>query len=308
MITRLIVNPRAGAGAAARKLTEVTRALQRANITYTIAETRAPGHATELAARARDDGVEVVTVMGGDGTLNEVAQAYLDSLGNPIDGPDLALLPAGTGGDFRRTFGLGSGVREAVERLTTAPPRPLDLGIVRLTAHEGRPETRAFINIASFGIAGHIDRIVNRSPKWMGGRAAFVLGTIRAMAVYENAPVVVRVDGTDWVETRVVNVAVANGQYFGGGMHVAPQASVSDGLFDVVVLGDFSIAGSMQLSTQIYRGRHLHTRGVKMTRGARVEARPARPGDEVLIDLDGEAPGRLPLAAHIAPAALRIRA
>jgi diacylglycerol kinase family enzyme len=140
----------------------------------------------------------------------------------------------------------------------------------------------------------------------MGGRAAFFIGSLRAMATYENAPVAVTLDGEKWFEGRVVNVAVANGQYFGGGMRIAPEADPSDGRFDVVAIGDLTLGESLGLSKRLYSGKHLGMPKVRHERASRVEARPlgTRP---VLIDLDGEAPGRLPLRARIAAGALRLR-
>jgi diacylglycerol kinase (ATP) len=308
MKLRILVNPTAGSGTARRKMPEAERALERAGVAFEWAETERPGDARRLVEKARADGVECLAVMGGDGTLNEVAQAYLDGEGNPIEGPDLALIPAGTGGDFRKTFGLMGGVDEAVARLSNASPRPMDLGALTLTADDGTTVTRAFINITSFGIGGLTDRIVNQSPKWMGGRAAFFVGTLRAMVAYKNAPVAVRVDGRLVVEGPIFNVAIANGRYFGGGMQIAPQADPFDGLFDVVAMGDLTPLQSIGLSRRVYEGSHLSAAGITHVRGVRIEAEPLGKNDEVLIDMDGETPGRLPLVAKVARGAVRIRA
>lgn len=303
-----MVNPKAGSGAAGRRIPEIEAALGRAGLRHRIVQTSAPGDATRLAREARLDGADCVAVVGGDGTINEVGQAYLDDRGEPIAGPDLALIPAGTGGDFRKTFALGDDVESAVRRLVESAPRPLDLGLLSLTSDEGEPRTKAFLNIASFGLGGLTDRVVNASPKWMGGRAAFFFGTLRAMASYRNAPVVVRVDGRPCLEGPILNVAIANGRYFGGGMKIAPDADPSDGLFDVVALYDLTRAQGIGLAYKIYRGTHPGSPGVQVTRGALVEAAPSRAGDEVLIDMDGETPGRLPLRARVAQGALRLRA
>jgi diacylglycerol kinase (ATP) len=304
---RLIVNPKAGNGAARRRVPDISQALERAGVAHDVAETRRPGDAKRLLEAARQDGVDCVGVVGGDGTLNEVSQGYLDAEGKVRPGPDLALIPAGTGGDFRKTFGLGDGIEEAVRRIVESEPQPLDLGVLELAADDGARIVRAFLNITSFGIGGLTDRIVNETPKWMGGRAAFFVGTLRAMVVYRNAPVVVHVDGEEFHRGRVLNVAIANGRYFGGGMMVAPEADPSDGQFDVVVLGDLGRAGAVGLSGKIYKGSHIGRDQVFSTRGARVEAVATHTGEPVLIDMDGETPGRLPLTARVAPGALRIR-
>ena len=308
MKLRVIWNPSAGGGSTVRRLPMLKRLLEERGIRAEIAETRGPGDAARLVHEARADGVECLAVMGGDGTLNEVSQGYLDADGAPLPGPDLALIPSGTGGDFRKTFALGTTMEEAVERLISATPRPLDLGLLEMSAHSGESIRRAFLNITSFGLGGLTDRLVNSGPKWIGGRAAFFVGTLRALATYRNAPVRLKVDGVVCLEAPIVNVAVANGQYFGGGMKVAPDADPSDGLFDVIAMHDLGAAQSAALAPHLYKGTHVTQRGVRVMRGELIEAESLVPRAEVLIDMDGETPGRLPLVARVAKGVLRIRA
>jgi len=308
MKLRVISNPSAGSGSAVRRLPALKQLLEARGIQAEFVETRGPGDASRLVHEARADAVECLAVMGGDGTLNEVSQGYLDSEGRPLAGPDLALIPSGTGGDFRKTFGLGDTLEEAVERLATAQARPLDLGLLEITAHSGETIRRAFLNITSFGLGGLTDRLVNAGPKWMGGRTAFFLGSLRALLSYANAPVRLRVDGKVALEAPIVNVAIANGRYFGGGMKIAPDASPDDGQFDVVSMHDLTRVQGVALSPRIYQGTHLGQPGVSFARGSLIEAESLVPRAEVLIDMDGETPGRLPLVARVAPGALRIRA
>lgn len=305
---RVILNPTAGSGAAARKRAAIVRALTQAGKAPEIAQTEGPGDAGRLVRDARRDGVECVVLVGGDGTLNDAVQGYLDEQGNALPGPDLALIPSGTGGDFRRTFGIGDSLEEAASRVLNAAPRALDLGLLSVTSHDGALVRRAFVNITSFGIGGLTDRIVNSSPKWMGGKAAFLMGTLRAMLVYRNAPVRVRVDDQVLLEAPIFNVALANGRYFGGGMLIAPDADPSDGLLDVVALHDITRVQGALLAQHIYQGAHVGQPGVSVARGKRVQAEPLVAGTEVLVDMDGETPGRLPLSAELAPGALRLRA
>jgi diacylglycerol kinase (ATP) len=307
MNLRVLLNPKAAGGSAAQKVPEIRAALRRFGLEHDVVETRSAGHAPELVRQARADGVKCILVVGGDGTLNGVSQGYLDDRGEPLAGPDLGLIPAGTGGDFRRTFGLDGDIGRAVQRFRDSEPRPVDLGILRVTDLQGAERTWAFVNITSFGIGGLTDRIVNDSPKWMGGRAAFFLGTFRAMFAYRNAPVRVTIDGKPWFEGPILNVALANGRFFGGGMKIAPEADPSDGLFDVVALRDLTRLEGVALSSKIYRGAHLGQPKVESTRGAVVEATPTSRGADVLIDMDGETPGRLPLSARVARGALRNR-
>lgn len=305
---RVILNPAAGSGSAARKRAAILRALTVQGTAPEVVHTQGPGDAGRLVREARRDRVDCVVLVGGDGTLNDAVQGYLDEDGGVAQGPDLGLIPAGTGGDFRRTFDIGDEAEAAAWRLLNARPRPLDLGLLSLTSHDGRDVRRAFINITSFGIGGLTDRIVNASPKWMGGKAAFLVGTLRAMLIYRDTPVRVKVDGEVCLEAPIFNVALANGRYFGGGMMIAPNADPSDGLLDVVALHDRSRLQNALLAQHIYKGSHVGQPGVTVARGKLVEAEPLSPGNEVLIDMDGETPGRLPLRAELAPGALRLRA
>jgi diacylglycerol kinase (ATP) len=304
----LIVNPKAGSGAGGRHAPDLKVALERASASATLFETKGPGDARRIAESCRGGGFDVIGVIGGDGTLNEVSQAYLDRDGKPVAGPPLAVLPLGTGGDFRKTLGLGTKLDEAVERLLTSEPRAFDLGVLRVTTHDGASEFRAFVNIASFGLGGLTDRIVNEGPKWLGGKAAFFLGTLRGLVAYRNAAVRVKVDGALFLEAPVVNVAIANGRYFGGGMLIAPDADPHDGRLDVVALGDLTKLQTVGLTQRVYAGTHVGQPGVTATRGSVVEAEALVPNEHVLIDMDGETPGRLPLVAHVAPSALWLRA
>jgi diacylglycerol kinase (ATP) len=304
---RVVLNPRAAAGKALDRLPEVEAALRRNELEHEIVLTQGPGHATELARAARADGVDVLAVMGGDGTLNEVVQAYLGPDGEPVAGPHLALVPCGTGGDFKKTLGLSGTIGDAVDRIRTGAPRPVDLGILRIEPHPGQAAVRAFINITSFGIGGQVDALVNAGPKWLGGKASFFYATVRAMAGYTNASVRVKVDGEVWYEGPAFNVAIANGRFFGGGMMIAPQADPSDGRFEVVCIGDLTRLEAMGLSSKIYKGTHLSAHGVKVGFGSKIEAEPMHSWATVLLDVDGEQPGRLPLTATMAKGAVTFR-
>ncbi len=307
MKTRILVNPRAGSGAATAAVPLIERGLREHGERVDVEPTRGPGDAARVVREAREQGVDCVVVVGGDGTLNEACQAYLDDAGAVIPGPQLAVVPAGTGADFVKTFGVGSGTPAALARILASPGRRIDLGIAELTGHDGALVRRAFVNILSFGLGGLTDRIVTRSPKWLGGRAAFFSGALRALIAYRNLPVLVSVDGHPCLEAPVLNVAIANGRYFGAGMKIAPEADPSDGLFDVVALHDLTRAQGLGLAVKIYRGTHPGSPGVRVARGREVRAVPVRDDLEVLIDLDGETPGRLPLTARVAPGALTLR-
>jgi diacylglycerol kinase family enzyme len=276
-------------------------------------QTEAPEDATRLARRALRAGTSGIAVIGGDGTLSEVTNGFFED-GVAIR-PDAWLGPisAGTGGDFRKSIGAanvgtaGATVEEVVTRMWHATPRPIDVGHLRYVANDGRDAERMFLNIASFGMGGLVDRLVNESPKWMGGGPAFFVGMVRALGRYVPQRVRVRVDGGTAREATITNHAVANGRFFGGGLHVAPGAQLDDGRFDVVTLHALGVCAALGLAPYLYRGTHVGRRGVDVERGAIVEAEPVDPAEHVLLDVDGEAPGRLPARFEVRPRALLLR-
>lgn len=304
---RLVFNPRAGAGAALRRLPELVDAMNDLDLPFEIAKTCGPGDATTIARRSFDDGIDLLAVVGGDGTLNEVVQAYIDDRGDAIRGPDLALVPIGTGGDTKRTLGLSGDLRSNVRRLRYGSARPYDLASMKLVDFDGRTTVKAFVNITSFGVGGITDKLVNETPKWLGGRASFFIGSARAMLQYRNEHVRVVVDDELFHDGPVFNVAMANGRYFGGGMMIAPGADPSDGSLDVVCLGDMARLEALALSRKIYKGTHVSVDKVTTTRGSIVEAVARSASQNVLLDMDGETPGKLPITVRLLPGALQVR-
>jgi diacylglycerol kinase (ATP) len=303
----VVVNPRAGSGNAGRQLSGLRRRLDELGVAYEILETEQRGHATALAVDAIARGCTLLAIVGGDGTLNEVSQAYLDSAGAPRSGPPIALIPCGTGGDFPKSCNFReSGLAAAVARLGNGRRVPLDLGVLTLHDSGGRPLHRAFLNVVSVGISGEVDERVERGPKWLGGKAAFLLGTVGAALVYRNVPLEIEVDGVPWQRGPVVLAAIANGQFLGGGMQIAPGASFSDGLLDVVSVGDLGRLEFLRLFPHVYNGTHLGLDAVRTLQGRTVTIRAIADGRPVLVDVDGETPGYLPLSARIFPGALQL--
>jgi len=311
----LVVNPHAGAGRVSAVLPAIESALRARGASFRTELTRGHGDATRIVRAALRDGAEGVAVVGGDGTLSEAAHGFFTEDGQPL-APNAFLAPisAGTGGDFRKSVGSanvdrrGLGVGQAVDRMLNATPRPIDAGWLEHLDHDGRPARRAFLNIASFGMGGLVDRLVNDSPKWMGGQAAFMVGSFRALVRYRAAPIRVRIDDGPLRETTVLNMMVANGQYFGGGMHAAPRAVIDDGLFDIVGMEHMSKSAAVLATKKLYDGSLLSHPRVTFARARKVYAEPVNARDAVLLDIDGEAPGKLPATFEMRERAFLLRA
>jgi YegS/Rv2252/BmrU family lipid kinase len=297
--TWIITNPRAGSG----KATQIENVLRRELPHATLVRTEAPGDAERLARLARQQGATVVAAVGGDGTFSECVTGLClnDDGSRAHTSAQLSLIPAGTGGDFRRTFSFPNSLQQALTRLVSGIPRRLDVGIIHLAENE---IPRAFVNVMSFGLGGETARRVEAGPKWLGGRTAFFWGALQATLVQVPVVVELELDG-ELVETAPFsNVAICNGQFFGGGMHICPSADPSDGFLDVVTM-ELSKPRTLSLSAHIYQGTHLRVAGVKHYRCKTLRARPTR-GASCLLEADGEQLGELPLAAEIWPDALTL--
>lgn len=300
----LIVNPSAAAGRAGRQWKHLSELVRARFGELPIHETTHPGHAVELARSLVESGVEGILVVGGDGTNNEVVDGIMKASPDP-EAVTLGQIPLGTGGDFRRSLLHSRTSTEAVRSLPDAPTAGCDVGRIQFLDHDGQPAVRHFLNVASFGIGGVVDRIVNDTPKWLGGKLSFYLGTLRALVQYQPTRCGLRIDDEYVGEFEVTGVFVANGRYNGGGMQIAPDALVDDGLFDVVVLPRYSLLRSVRSMPLVYSGRHVEMESVRVFRAKKVEAHPI--GDSVgLLDVDGEPPGRIPATFTICPRAIRV--
>jgi len=291
-----VVNPHSADGRTLRLWDELRGLVARRFPTMGFELTRGTMHAAELAAAAIEGGADLVVAVGGDGTLNEVLNGYFRASRQPAGGAALGYLPSGTGSDFARTMGLyGLPLEQQVQRLAAGSVRLLDCGQVRFTGlgEDGRPleASRLFLNESSLGFSAETVNNVNRASKRFGGKAAFLLGGGRTLARRRNPLLQVSVDGQPVYEGPTLLVAVANGKYFGGSMMIAPMAEVADGEFDVVVVGAMRRLPLLRKISKIYRGEHLAEPEVHVHRGAEVRINSV--GEEVLLEMDGEQPGRL---------------
>ena len=269
-----------------------------------------PMAAARLTAEALEEGIEQIISVGGDGTVNEVVNGFFKD-GRPIN-PDalLAIIMSGTGGDLRRTLGLSADVEGQIERLAVSEIHPIDLGKLTFIAPDGSEQVRLFGNVASFGLSGAAGHAVNRLTigKMFSGNFAFQWGLAKATLAYRNRRVRIQVDDVYDEVVDVTAAAVCNGQFFGSGMHVAPYAQLNDGLFDVIIaagMGPFSLAWNIGA---LYKGKHFGLPYVTALRGSKITATPV--DDEtrhVLLDVDGETPGRLPATFEILPNAIYLR-
>ena len=304
--TLVIVNPVSAGGRTARRWPAMRAAMDGAGVTYDTHHTTAPNEAIAVTRGALADGYTRVVAIGGDGTLNEVVNGFF--------GPDdttprpeatLALFPSGTGGDFRRSVGLPTDPIQLAAILSANHVRRIDVG--RITYNDSSIAPRHFINIADCGVGGEVVARVNRSGNKGGGiwgTAVFLGISLRALMTFAGRRVRLTLDG-EVIEMAIQNVVIANGRCFGGGMRIAPDAQLDDGVFDVVVLPALGRFRTLTAMPSVYRGTHLRQPGVVVRRAAVVHVEPL---DEwpLLFDIEGEQIGAAPATLTCMPAALSV--
>jgi diacylglycerol kinase (ATP) len=308
--TLVIVNPQSAAGRARKEWPSLSRILQGRYGDFETQFTTRSGEATDIARKGIQDGFETIIAVGGDGTLNEVTNGFFQPPTPekplvPINASvGLGLFPFGTGGDFRKTIGIPKAPNDAARALRDATRRPIDVGKLDYTAPNGERKSRAFINIASFGLSGVVDEFVEKGPKWLGGKLSFFLASTRGILQYTPLPVRLELDGQLIHEGLIYFTAVANGQYFGGGMWVAPEARLHDGVFDVIIVRGMPKAKWLLNGSSIYAGKHLRLPETSTHRGKKLVAKSLSP-EPVRLDVDGEQPGALDATFEIFPGAIQ---
>jgi YegS/Rv2252/BmrU family lipid kinase len=301
-----VVNPHSAGGKTARQWPEIRQEIEKRLGPFQQRFTSQPGDGTDLARALLREGCDLIIAAGGDGTVNEVANGFFEN-DRPLS-PDtcLGILPLGTGGDFRRTLGIGAGIGPAIETLATGAPLLMDVGKVSFQGHDGAPRSRYFLNIAGFGLGGEVATRSKNAARRFGGRAAFLWATLRTTLGYRGKTVKLSLDGSPPVMYFIAHVALGNGEYQGGGMHPCPKAILNDGLLDVTVieyLNLFEIARDIHIlySEDVFAYNHPK---VHYFRARSIKAEASEPTH---VEVDGEPLGRLPLEATIVPACLRVR-
>jgi YegS/Rv2252/BmrU family lipid kinase len=289
----IVHNPTAGGGRVRRLVPAVLARLREGGVEVEQHRTRSLEDG-RLAACAAAAAFDMVVAVGGDGTVGACAAGLADA--GPGARAALGVVPAGGGNDAARSFGLPAGdPLAAAELLPRLQRRPADLATVA---------GRAYLNVAGAGFDSEANRVANQRLGWAKGRPRYVGAVLAELVVFRTAAFRLTLDGAD-SEPRGWLVAVANGPSYGGGMRVAPAASLQDGLLDVVVIHEIGRAEALKLFTKVFSGRHLEHPAVSVHRAGRVELDADRP---LAVYADGEPAGSLPATFEVRRAAITVLA
>ena len=282
----MIVNPSAGGGRAGLALNEAREALTVLGLEHRVEPTRSLEHAAELARIAARRG-EVAVALGGDGLLGAVAGALKHSEGV------VGVLPGGRGNDFALVVGIPHDPRAACEVLASGTVRELDLGAVG---------SRTFIGIASCGFDSEANRIANET-RLVRGNLVYTYGALRALAAWKPATFEIKLDGGEPRPFTGYTVAAANSKAYGGGMLLAPDASLEDGLLEVVMVGAVRKLRFLRLLPTVFKGEHVRQPNVQVLRAREVQISAKRPFN---LYADGDPIAELPVTVRSLHRAVRV--
>jgi len=273
---RVILNPEAGHGSGAKLLPAIEAALARHALEHDLVRTGHPGHAIELTAQAIQDGVELIVAAGGDGTLNEVVNALMQSKLAGGRQPTLGVLCAGRGNDFAGSVGIPADIDQACGLLKLGRSRLLDIGRVSGGIH---PEGRYFINCVGVGFDAVATIEAAKLPRW-GGFFSFLIAILQTIFLYNHAPLAtIEYDGLR-IEQRSLMISMMNGRRLGGNFFMAPDSRPDDGLLDLCIAEQMSSIQILRLVPHFIHGTQASQKTIKTGRAARVQ----------IVGLDGPLP------------------
>jgi YegS/Rv2252/BmrU family lipid kinase len=299
--TLFLVNPAAGNGSTGMSWPLIASLLEKSLCSYDARLTKGPLDARVMAADALKEGFGSIICVGGDGTLNEVINGIMDYSPAIASEITVGFIPNGTGCDLAKSISVPKELRRAVRALAEDRTIRMDLGKIRHIDKGGRETIRYFHNIASLGLGGEVVRRVNRTSKRFGPFLSFIWATLLALLTYQTKMVSFSIDGSGPFDQVIWHMAVANGQFQGGGMWVAPGARVDDGLLDITIVGDLTLPRVFTNLHNLYNGKIHSVSKVTSFRGRVIDVFS---GSEVFLDVDGEEPGTIPVRIEVVPDAI----
>jgi YegS/Rv2252/BmrU family lipid kinase len=304
MNVHVIVNPSAACGRAVRQWPKIRGSMEHQGLVVSEYFTQGVMHATSIAVNCIERGATTIVCVGGDGTLNEIVNGLMQSGVNDCLLPNLALIPIGTGSDLARTLKIPRDHEKAIDVVAHGVNRPCDVGkvIFRGLDHQW---VRYYSNVFDMGLGGQVIRIANRIPKNIGGLMTFLISSSLALVTYQRVHLRIDVDGRFIDQGLIWIVGAANGQYFGGGMHMAPMALLDDGKLEILYVKDTSIFRFItNVLGKVYEGKHLEYKNVYHIRGERLHILSEQP---CLCDIDGEEEKACEVVVSIIPKAIKIK-
>ena len=267
----------------------------------TILQTQYAGHSTKLATERTKNGCDILIAVGGDGTLNEVLNGILKASAPINNYPMLGILPMGSANDFARTIAVPKNVSELKQAILNKKMQKIDIGKVEVIGHVST--IQYFINIAGLGLGPEVVKIMSSSGKTFGSKATYFFAIIKGFLSYEKRTITCESDDWSW-EGPLLQMAIANGRFFGDGICVAPDALVDDGVFHVSLFGELSLMDYLLNLGNLKKGKKINHKGAHYftTKQLTVTSTAIKPCG---IETDGEFAGESPIKINVVPDAIK---
>jgi YegS/Rv2252/BmrU family lipid kinase len=301
---KVIINPQAGSRSVGRQWPHINRQLQNAGLSFDYEFTKGSGNALDITAQAIQAGYNYLIAVGGDGTVNEVANGILRSM-NPLS-IILGIVSAGTAHAFTYSLGVTEDDNTSNDYSYLTQPRRtlIDVGLVKCWNH-GQSIERFFLNEASMGLASEIVDAWKSLPNRFGKGVNFVLRTVagyKSLAVHRNKKV--RLKFRNEVESiTICTLVLSNGRYYADRMLMAPHASLDDGLLNVIVVGDVSRFELLKIRPTLYAGSHVNHSRIREIKTTSVTIESE---ERLLVEADGDILGECPASFRVLPSALTV--
>lgn len=302
--TKFLVNPKAAAGKVGWEWPQVLEKLEPVVGKVDFEVTTGPTMATILTRKAIEEHYQLIVAVGGDGTVSEVANGFFELEQQLNPEAILGVLPLGNGSDFVRSLGYPPKWEDAIAKLCDSNSAIMDVGRFKCAGTRGEEIDRYFINVADFGLGSEMGAAVKKQTGLFGGKIQAFLGKAKAVMGFKNKTITYRLDDGPEARQTVSSIVIANGQFFGGGMWVAPHARLDDGKFDVLVIDQMDQMTAFKKVESFYTGAHVNDRAVKYTQASKIWCDSPEP---VTVDVDGEPIGRLPCTFTIHQQAIRVK-
>jgi len=282
----VLTNPTSGKGRAAGLDDVVVPRLQRSGASVRRLQGRTAEEAQDLAAACVAEGIDTLVVVGGDGMVHLAIQALAGT------STALGVVPAGTGNDVSRYFGIPrDDTAAAVDSIVAGNIRTIDLGRVGPTY---------FISVLAGGLDAIVNERVNRM-KWPKGQMRYNIATVAALRSFKPISYRVEIDGEE-LSFEATTLAVGNTSSYGGGMRIAEGADAEDGLLDLVVIGPGTPRQLLTTFPLVFKGAHVDHPMFHRWRGKRITI----VASGITAYADGEPIAPLPITVEVVPSALRI--
>lgn len=264
-------------------------------------ETRTRNDAWSLASKAVDKQATLILAAGGDGTVYQVLNGMLEGRERYKDLPAMGVLPVGTGNDFARSLNVPSDAAATGRMIKNFKCNPFDVGKVDFTTDQGHRDSRYFINVADIGMGPEVVDKVMKSGRPFGAAVAYYKSILSTFLTYR--PMMIKAKAPEWEwEHKMRTFAVANGQYYGHGLCIAPDAKQDDGIFEIFACADVSVLDFILHSIPLKQGKRVSHPKVSYLKTTSVDLSSQQP---CAVEADGESIGWLPARIEMAPFKLR---